>query len=196
MRTINRTFSQVRITGLNIDQEQIDRARALTTAENYNQIEFVNADACQLPFADNQFDVVLAVECMHHFSSRHEFYKEVARVLKPGGRLVVSDYIYRSVTMPIFKIINRMLKIPFQAMWGYSIIASDRWYRQMASEIGFYKGFDEDITKNTAPSLRFVREHGRNMRRPTVSNIFGTWGYDLITKTGMVRYKILTFGIK
>lgn len=51
----------------------------------------VNADACRLPFADRSFDGVISVEAAFHFRSRREFLREAARVLRPGGTLVMSD---------------------------------------------------------------------------------------------------------
>jgi len=54
---------------------------------------FVLADAGQLPITDGSVDVVLAVECAFHFASRRQFCAEAARVLRPGGHLVTTDFI-------------------------------------------------------------------------------------------------------
>ncbi len=81
------------LTGLNIDARQLAAAEAQTKPANGNKIGWVEADACRLPFEDNSFDRVLAVECIFHFPSREKFLAEAARVLKPGGYLAVSDFV-------------------------------------------------------------------------------------------------------
>lgn len=51
----------------------------------------VRGDACRLPFADRTFDVVYARSMLHHLPDPKAGALEIARVLKPGGRLVALD---------------------------------------------------------------------------------------------------------
>lgn len=57
-------------------------------------VEFKVAAAEQLPFADTQFDVVLASLVLHHLppDTKRRGLAEVRRVLKPGGRFVIADF--------------------------------------------------------------------------------------------------------
>ncbi len=50
----------------------------------------VNADALALPFADAAFDRVIAAEVLEHIPDDHRAIRELARVLRPGGRLAVT----------------------------------------------------------------------------------------------------------
>jgi len=53
------------------------------------------ADAVRLPFRAGAFDALLAVEAAFHFDRRVDFFAEAARVLSPGGTLVLSDFLVR-----------------------------------------------------------------------------------------------------
>ena len=52
---------------------------------------FKTADLSQsLPWSDGRFDAVLSVEGLEHLENRHAYLREIARVLKPGGTLVLT----------------------------------------------------------------------------------------------------------
>jgi SAM-dependent methyltransferase len=51
---------------------------------------FINADGGRLPFADASFDFVTCTETLEHFADADLALQELARVLRPGGRVVVS----------------------------------------------------------------------------------------------------------
>ena len=87
---IDSQFTDMSLTGINIDPRQLDICQRLRS-KSQNSIRWQEADACELPFADNSFDRVFCVEAMFHFASRRTFLAEVYRVLKPTGRLTGSD---------------------------------------------------------------------------------------------------------
>ncbi|HXH27551.1 MAG TPA: methyltransferase domain-containing protein, partial [Candidatus Polarisedimenticolia bacterium] len=75
-----------RVTGINISAKQARSARDL--AEGCGVAVM---DAARLGFADRTFDALLCVEAAFHFDTRERFLEEARRVLRPGGRLALSD---------------------------------------------------------------------------------------------------------
>ena len=65
---INKSYKEVKIIGINIDQRQIDRAKEKIIEKNNNKIILVQGDACELPFEDDSFDTVLASRVHFPFS--------------------------------------------------------------------------------------------------------------------------------
>ncbi|MFF7725382.1 SAM-dependent methyltransferase [Streptomyces sp. NPDC008001] len=95
MRIARRTGAHV--TGISISHDQIGRATELAEAAGLGgRVEFRHADAMRLPFEDDSFDAAIAIESVFHMPDREQVFSEIRRVLRPGGRLVLTDFFERA----------------------------------------------------------------------------------------------------
>lgn len=86
-----------RVSGISVSDEDIDLARTRADAAALaGRVDFRYADACALPFDAASFDGAWAIECMMHISDRTAALTEIARTLRPGSPLVVTDVLLRS----------------------------------------------------------------------------------------------------
>jgi ubiquinone/menaquinone biosynthesis C-methylase UbiE len=76
------------VTGVDVSEAAIGHARAAYAGRS--NPEFVTASCTRLPFADAAFDTVVSFETIEHIGGQDAFLDEVARVLAPGGVLVLS----------------------------------------------------------------------------------------------------------
>ncbi len=76
---------QVELVNAEVSPRLIEKARARFPRET-----FVQTDLASLPFADGEFDFILSLETLEHAPDPLRFLRELARVLKPGGTLVLS----------------------------------------------------------------------------------------------------------
>lgn len=84
------------ITGINIDQTQLDDAVKFTKNNGLaNQCKFMNADFNDLPFPfpDNHFDCIYEVQVLSLSRDLEKLFHELHRILKPGGRLSLSEWV-------------------------------------------------------------------------------------------------------
>jgi ubiquinone/menaquinone biosynthesis C-methylase UbiE len=77
-----------------LDIDEIMIATARKHANQYglsDRVEYVKADASQMPFEDEHFDAVFSNCSLHEWAHPEPILNEIARVLRPGGRYCIVD---------------------------------------------------------------------------------------------------------
>lgn len=149
-----------RATGITPVQSQI--SDCWTGVEKLNlqeQVDFVKADYCDMPFEDESFDVVWACESLCHAPDKLLFYKEAYRVLKPGGRLVIAEYLRsdRPLSTKGEKLLHSWLDT-----WAIPDIDTQAEHYNNAQAAGFSTFEIRDVTDKTRISLRNLHRNATN----------------------------------
>jgi len=140
------------VTAVTISPQQVKRAQELTPINV--DAKFQVDDAMNLSFPDSSFDVVWSIEAGPHMPNKAIFARELLRVLKPGGILVVADWNQRDDrTIPLDfwekPVLRQLLN-----QWSHPAFSSIEEFAELLSETGLASGqvVTEDWTQETLPS--------------------------------------------
>ena len=140
------------VVGITLVPHQVDVARIESKKRNLeDKLNFDIKDYTETGFKDESFSVIWACESVCHSKEKIAFYLEAFRLLKPGGRLVMAEYIRQSRNL------NSSDELVLN-QWcdGWSMPDLDTWEEHLKNltDIGFVHIKNEDITNNVRPSLK------------------------------------------
>ncbi|MGC9527756.1 MAG: methyltransferase domain-containing protein [Limnospira sp.] len=140
------------VTGITISPGQVKRAGELTP-EGLDA-KFAVDDAMALSFPDASFDVVWSIEAGPHMPDKAVFAKELLRVVKPGGVLVVADWNQRDDRQNPLNFWERPVMRQLLEQWSHPAFSSIEGFSELLAETGLVEGevATADWSSETLPS--------------------------------------------
>lgn len=163
------------VTGVTISPNQVRRARELTPPEL--PVQFQTGDAMALSFPDASFDAVWSVEAGPHIPDKAAFAKELLRVLRPDGVLVVADWNQRDDRQVPLSFWERSVMRQLLDQWSHPAFSSIEGFSELLEATGLVKGgvVTADWTEQTIPS--WLDSIWQGVRRPQGLLRFGLKGF-------------------
>ncbi len=139
------------VVGQNISERELElAAERAVEAGLTDKVRFEYGDFHEIPSPDNSFDVIWSQEAFLHGADKVQVLRECHRVLRPGGRLVISDLLVsRDVSGADREAIYARVRSP--QMWDFPD------YREGLAEAKFRIEVEEDWSANVAPTYGAVR---------------------------------------
>ncbi|MDA3819431.1 MAG: arsenite methyltransferase [Candidatus Delongbacteria bacterium] len=90
------TGSSGHVTGIDFSEEMVEKARHNVRKAGFDNMNFMLGDIDNMPFKDNQFDVVISNCVLNLVPDKEKAISEIMRVLKPGGHFCISDVLSKA----------------------------------------------------------------------------------------------------
>ena len=139
--------------GITLSKKQSETAKSLAEKNNVSNLaEFSHANYLETGFDDNSFDIVWAIESFGSASDKSLFFKEMKRILKPGGRILFAD-MFKPMTYDISR--NKTMQIMLNG-WAISDILSIEELNSLSDKFDFEVTQIKDATKLIKKSVNLI----------------------------------------
>lgn len=119
------------VTGITLSPNQVERATQLAKERGIDNVNFQVMDALNMNFPDNSFDIVWACESGEHMPDKKKYVEEMARVLKPGGRIVIATWCQREEGNRPFNKKERQMLDFLYSEWTHPYFISIKKYAEL-----------------------------------------------------------------
>ncbi len=119
---------------------------------NTPRLQYHEGDATALRFDDRSFDAVICIEAAFHFD-RQKFISEAFRVLRPGGRLVIVDFMWQTGVTDA--VLNHPDMRVVRSIWNWDDFDSIEEYRAKVARAGFEVRALRDWSRNVMSAFYY-----------------------------------------
>jgi len=185
-----------KVTGITLSQKQLDFANDLIKDKAYrNFLDFHLMDYTKTSFKNESFDVVWACESVSSAQDKSLFLEEAYRLLKKGGRLILSDYFLSSENsgMP-----NNLIS-KWESSWALGSLCTLNGFEDRIKKAGFRKHTAFDYTNHIGRSAQRMYYAALLARIP--SQVYKLWNPKVSKyarnhyKSGIYQYRALKAGL-
>lgn len=169
------------VVGIDLTQASVDYGqRLIAKARAEDRVRLLRMSATALEFPPRSFERAVAIDCACHFDSREAFLTQAARVLVPGGRLVLLDLVQgRRRRGPAARWLERLML----ALW--KIPAANRYdaegLRLRLERNGFGEIVIEDVTERMLPhAIAYMRRPQFRREYRKDFGWFGDWMFQRV----------------
>ncbi len=148
-----------KVIGVDMTAEMLDRARAGSARLGLTNVEFHQTKIDQLPLSDNTVDCVISNCVINLVPDKAAVFREIRRVLKPGGRVAISDI---ALKQPLPENVKESIEAYVGCISG-AILIDD--YRQLLQDAGF----NAVVVTDTGADLNAYTEAGSSGCCGTIS---------------------------
>ncbi|WNZ45585.1 methyltransferase domain-containing protein [Leptolyngbya boryana CZ1] len=142
-------------TGITLSPVQANRAKERSRVAQISA-NFQVADALNMPFEDNSFDLVWSLESGEHMPDKQKFLAECYRVLKPGGTFIMATWCHRPTDQVPLTIDDRKRLAEIYRVYCLPYVISLPEYTAIAQEIGLQDIQTADWATAVAPFWNVV----------------------------------------
>ncbi len=184
-----------KVTGITLSERQVKTATGFAEKNGVGGLaHFEQMNYTQTRFPDACFDVVWAIESMQTATDKRLFFKEMRRVLKPGGRLVVAD-VFKTGD---WKIDETPLMQTMLNGWAMSDILTPAQFSEQCVAHGFTPAQQQCVTLEVEKSVRrYFWFSLAGMVGTKWYNLFhnATYFSKIHYKTGLAQYRAWKKGL-
>ena len=150
--------SGCQVTALNLSEKENQRARELNKAQGLaNNIDVIDGSFENIPVSDDSFDLVWSQDAILHSGQKEQVFREVFRVLKPGGHFLFTDPMQADDCPP-------GVLAPVLARIHLDSLGSFALYRKLAQQVGLIETDIEDFTMQLVIHYSRVKEELKSRR--------------------------------